>query len=97
MAEDIFLAQTLRPDGNFSSHQITSENVFSALRKYAMPAQSMKAVMAMLNNSDGGYKGALPRNKHQRKPSITPTAGLRLYTSLHCAGIAVLEKPTGET
>jgi hypothetical protein len=40
--------------------------------------------------------GALPPRMHQRKPSITPTTGLREQRSFHFSWMKELEKPTGE-
>src|SRR6185503_21163126 len=51
----------------------------------------------MLSMKPGRYRPLLPPSRHQRKPSITPTMGLRLYQKRKAGGTTPLEKPTGDT
>ena len=44
----------------------------------------------------GKYHSALFPTIAQRNPSITPTTGLREYSSRHFSGTILLEKPTGD-
>ena len=51
-----------------------------------MPSQRKSATTARLKRKPGIYSALSPPRRHQRKPSITPTTGLRLYQKRHCCG-----------
>lgn len=57
--------------------QITSANVRSVLRKYQMPVPQRTEVRATEVSKDEAGSGTSPRSSDQRKPSITPTIGLK--------------------
>jgi len=65
-------------------------------KKYA-PETNTSRTTAVLAQNPGQYGSNRGPSMAQRKPSMTPTMGLRLYQKRHFSGIIELMKPTGLT
>src|SRR5262249_40336068 len=97
VTDDVFLAEPFGADDDIAGHQIKSAKVRSVRRKWAMPIHRNSTTTPRLKRKPGRYSGESPPRMHQRKPSMTPTTGLRLYQNPHCSDTTAVEKPTGDT